>query len=366
VIKTAAGAGLLALASPLILGCDSRAQANSPAGLSLPKAPTAFAQSGRTVLAYELYVKKYVSFGLAAARVDILAETAVGEILKTYEGSELTQCLSVPAAIEDTAVVFIWVTLDPALKIPATLYHRVYFADGTAAEGAATPVTTNAPLVIAPPLAGDRWWAANGPSNFDRHHRSSIFNLNNKTYLGQRFAVDWLRFDATGRLFAGSGDNNSDFFCYGTDLLAVAAGTVVEARDGIPDNSPVGTLPSLTLQNLGGNSIVIDIGGGRFAYYAHVIPGTMTVKIGDSVVQGQVVGKLGNSGNSDAPHLHFHICSGRDYLFSEGLPYTFSTFKVQGTWDFERLGSGDPWTPIGPEVTRTNELFALNQVVRLT
>ena len=72
------------------------------------------------------------------------------------------------------------------------------------------------------------------------------------------------------------------------------------------------------------------MGKGRFAFYAHLQPGSVRVKVGDTVKTGQVLGLLGNSGNSDAPHLHFHIMDGPRPLSSNGLPYRFSSFTSKG------------------------------------
>jgi murein DD-endopeptidase MepM/ murein hydrolase activator NlpD len=73
------------------------------------------------------------------------------------------------------------------------------------------------------------------------------------------------------------------------------------------------------------------MGKGRFAFYAHLQPGSIRVKVGDTVKTGQVLGLLGNSGNSDAPHLHFHIMDGPRPLSSNGLPYRFTRFTSAGT-----------------------------------
>ena len=70
--------------------------------------------------------------------------------------------------------------------------------------------------------------------------------------------------------------------------------------------------------------VVLDLGGGRFAFYAHLQPGSLRVKAGDRVKAGQVLGLVGNSGNSTEPHLHFHISNGISPLGSEGLPYAIT------------------------------------------
>jgi murein DD-endopeptidase MepM/ murein hydrolase activator NlpD len=77
----------------------------------------------------------------------------------------------------------------------------------------------------------------------------------------------------------------------------------------------------ITSETVAGNHIVLDLGGGRYAFYAHFQPGSLKVKVGDRVTRGQVIGLVGNSGNSTEPHLHFHISDGVSPLGSEGLPY---------------------------------------------
>ena len=70
--------------------------------------------------------------------------------------------------------------------------------------------------------------------------------------------------------------------------------------------------------------MILDLGGGKFAFYAHIQPGTLRVKTGDRVTRGQVLGLVGNSGNSTEPHLHFHISDSPLPLESEGLPYAIA------------------------------------------
>ena len=77
-----------------------------------------------------------------------------------------------------------------------------------------------------------------------------------------------------------------------------------------------------------GNSIVEDIGGGLYVGYAHFRPGSITVKAGDSIHRGQVLGKLGNSGNSTEPHLHLQICDGPSFLVCNGVPMRFKDMAL--------------------------------------
>jgi murein DD-endopeptidase MepM/ murein hydrolase activator NlpD len=84
--------------------------------------------------------------------------------------------------------------------------------------------------------------------------------------------------------------------------------------------------------------VIVDIGSGRYAFYAHLQPGSPRVKVGDRVRRGQVLGLVGNSGNSTEPHLHFHLSDGNSPLGSEGVPYGYETFEVVGRC--QSFGSG--------------------------
>jgi murein DD-endopeptidase MepM/ murein hydrolase activator NlpD len=104
----------------------------------------------------------------------------------------------------------------------------------------------------------------------------------------------------------------------------------VAAEDGLPEQVP-GKLPDgATIQTAAGNHVVVDIGQGRFAFYAHMQPGSRKVKVGDAVATGQVLGVLGNTGNTDTPHLHFHVMDGPSPLLANGLPYAFTSFAGEG------------------------------------
>ena len=141
-----------------------------------------------------------------------------------------------------------------------------------------------------------------------------------------------MRLDGQGRLRHGPAANVRSYTCYGEELLAVADGVVVSVLDDLPDQVPP-KLPdpsTITLANVDGNHVVLDIGQGLFAFYAHMKPGSVRVRLGQKVRAGTVLGLLGNSGNSSAPHLHFHLMDTASVLGSEGLPYVLSRFKLAG------------------------------------
>jgi murein DD-endopeptidase MepM/ murein hydrolase activator NlpD len=103
----------------------------------------------------------------------------------------------------------------------------------------------------------------------------------------------------------------------------------------------------------------MEIGDGLFAFYAHMQPGSLRVKVGDKVRRGQVLGLLGNTGNSTEPHLHFQICNASSELGSEGLPYAFASFEVQGKAGEDKLSL----FPRGP-VKHDMEIPTEDEIVR--
>src|SRR3954453_15429790 len=134
--------------------------------------------------------------------------------------------------------------------------------------------------------------------------------INGAFSVAERFAIDFARLAPDGRLFTGDPTQLASYSGYGADVVSVTRGVGVRTKDGLVDNVPVGSLPPITLDNVGGNYVVVDIGGGHFAFFAHLQPGSLTVQVGNRVRAGQVLGRLGNSGNSDFPHLHFHVMNG--------------------------------------------------------
>ena len=116
---------------------------------------------------------------------------------------------------------------------------------------------------------------------------------------------------------------------YGKPVHAVADARVAVAVDGLP-NSPPGKLPpGLKIEEADGNHVILDLGDGRFAVYAHLQPHSVRVKPGAQVRRGDVLGLVGTSGNSSEPHLHFQVSDGPSALVSNGLPYLLRSFSAR-------------------------------------
>lgn len=178
------------------------------------------------------------------------------------------------------------------------------------------------------PLKG-AWLVVN---NYDDPH------VHRRSY-SQEFAMDLVQLTKDFRLYSGREPDNQAFPGYGAQIYAVADGEVTICFDGMPENPPgLGSrLPQEEWNEIkeshgfvpwaAGNYVIIKHQEGEYSFYAHMTPGSFAVGKGEMVTQGQVIGKLGNSGNSDCPHLHFHLMAGPSILTARGLPCRFTNLK---------------------------------------
>jgi hypothetical protein len=270
-------------------------------------------------------------------------------------------------------MIFLDVALESNSQPPAELHHRFSFdipknpeLDRTV-NGPTIAVIRDPPPVLHAPLRGSGWIARNALSSYD--HRRAVQSVDGKLCIAQRFAIDWDRLGPDGRLFHNDPKSNANFYGYGAEVLAVADARVSELRDSVPDNGGTNERSNrhVTVDSAVGNYITLDLGTGHFALYAHLQPGSIKVKVGDKVKAGQVLALLGNSGNSDAPHLHFHVTDGDSPSGAEGLPYELETFTQTGTVEEaeELLDAGQTWHPKSGErdVIRKREFPANDAVV---
>jgi hypothetical protein len=169
-----------------------------------------------------------------------------------------------------------------------------------------------------------------------------------------------------GSPYEGDPKDNTSYRAYGHEALAVAAGTVSAIKDGIPENVPGPTSRAvpITLETVGGNHVIVNLGDGVYAFYAHLQPGSIKVKLGDRVQQGQVLGLVGNTGNSTEPHLHFHLSDANSPLGCEGLPYALTAFEIEGRIGGVGGGALPAWQPLATPEARKQEMPLENSIVR--
>jgi Peptidase family M23 len=307
---------------------------------------------GRVHLVYELVLTNANPTAATLEKIEVLDAPNSPKALARYEGQELLAHLRTTGSsaaesptmeFNNTRLFLIDLTLDSADPVPARLWHHI---DVSAAPAPDHTPTTPVPLSytaapvdisrkrpeIAAPLSGNGWVAANGCCGVAGVHRSTSLTVNGGIYFAQRFAIDWMRLDDSGQLVHGDPSDVHSYPGYGADVLAVADGKVVDTLNTLDDQKP-GTLPdrkTITLENVDGNHVVLDLGDGVFAFYAHLQKGSVKVALGERVKRGQVLGKLGNTGNTSAPHLHFHLMEGSSVLGSNGMPYVFNSFALAG------------------------------------
>jgi hypothetical protein len=359
-------------------------QALAPVEARVPFAPAAFVGSDELRhLAYELHVTSiYGDTGpLMPQSLEVYADDGRAP-LASFGAVELAG-MSRPAPAEHApvtieagkrVVIYVWLTLPAGSEVPRTLRHRMVFATakhGTALlDGVSVALNTDAPMLIGPPLRGGLWLAHEGPGDAHSHHWGSLVAVNGQVTIPQRYALDLVGIDPQGHAMRVNvkdigKSRHADWIGYGADVLAVADGVVRDMRDGQvehPPLTPQAEPDSLTAHGLFGNYVVLEIKPGVYAGYAHLQRGSVKVQAGQRVRRGQLLGRLGQSGNSAAPHLHFQLSNAATFEGSEGLPFVFDHFDLLGPeTEAQVFGQGEPWTPAA--TLRRQAQLPLNDMV---
>jgi murein DD-endopeptidase MepM/ murein hydrolase activator NlpD len=142
----------------------------------------------------------------------------------------------------------------------------------------------------------------------------------------QKNAFDIVIRNEKGKSYKTDGKANEDYYAFGKELVAPCDGEVVLVVDGIKDNTP-GTLNPIYIP---GNTVIIKTINNEYLFFAHFKQHSIKVKQGQKIIQGQVLGLCGNSGNSSEPHLHFHIQNVEDMNIATGIKCYFDNILVNG------------------------------------
>jgi hypothetical protein len=149
------------------------------------------------------------------------------------------------------------------------------------------------------------------------------------------FASDFIYLDAQGREYHDDPRRLDNWYGYGQPIYAPGAGVVLAIANDIPENwfedakatkighpkLPVGKDPKDI-----GNFVLLDHQNGEYSLLVHMKPGSVIVRPGDRVPQGQLVGRIGFAGDSIFPHLHYSLMDGAEGFKAWGLPAYFSQF----------------------------------------
>jgi hypothetical protein len=309
----------------------------------------------------------YSSAEIAVEKVEVISGDTTLQTLDTAAVAGRLQ----PAGQRDSigtlargtlALFFLDVTLAPGVDVPADLTHRVSVRVSAAPPGhqefsetgGVTTVDRQPVAVIGPPLRGTHYISADSCCDAVRHTRAAL-PVNGRVWVSQRYAVDWEQTDTGGRIYVGPREKLESYAIFGQPVLAVADALVVSVIDGEPEQTPGKYPTNISLDKADGNAVILDLGAHRYALYAHMQPGSIKVRSGEKVHLGQVIGLVGDTGNSIVPHLHFQVTDGPSSLSSNGLPYEITDFQVTGATpgtkafdEAESNGTPLPVTPVVP------------------
>jgi hypothetical protein len=357
---------------------------------------------GDTHVAYELMVTNYHgdTGPLTLVRLEVFADSGTAP-LTTLDGEALATRIVHPgrASTEtgerdgrviaggEHALVYLWVTLPAGTALPHELRHTLVFRAPTGRErrvaGIAMAIDTRPALALGPPFRSGLWLVHEGPGNHRSHHWGSQLAEDGRVTIPQRFAIDFIGLDASGRAVRGDPRTpaNDNWYGFGADVIAVADGVVRDVQDGVVDNVPLtppGPPASITARQLYGNYVVIEVEG-RFVHYAHLQRGSVRVAPGQRVRRGDALGRVGNSGNTSGPHLHLHVSDRVTFEGSDGLPMRFVPVQMVGRSSIERaadlqmppdaLTTAGPWRaglPLHGDVVRFDATHPPGRIDRAT
>ncbi|GIG85454.1 M23 family metallopeptidase [Plantactinospora endophytica] len=232
------------------------------------------------------------------------------------------------------------------LAIALAIAVRVVLGRMLAPRGGQDPAGER-PVEVEPPVTG-RWSALNSPTSKVPSHGVRAY--------GQAYAIDLVAEPVESpRPRFGWWPlvrRNRDFPGFGAPLLAVADGTVVRAVDRNRDHLSRNSYPALVylifeglFREIGGpgqilgNHLILDLGDGRYAAYAHLRRGSLLVRPGDRVRTGQPVAECGNSGNSSEPHVHFQLMDNPDPDVARGIPFDWREIGVPANGEIFSVAS---------------------------
>jgi len=316
---------------------------------------------GSHVLVYELQIRNTSGETITPTDISIYnAQTAT--LLLRYWGDDFSDKTGILTNISDDpissiknnrrAYAFLWVRIPPGQPIPSSLTTKVTFANHGEIYVGPTKVKQKPIVAINAPVQGT-WFLGTGMSNAanDDHRRSIIRELGGPL-LSERYALDLVmikrvdknKYIACEPEVGDKCSTNAQWFSFGQPVYAVADGIVTARQTGIRDNRPC---LSCNYDNKPanmrmGNYIITSVNNtkssgatpGNYATYAHLKYNSITVHLGDVVHQGEIIGYVGNSGNSAVPHLHFQLNSpGAHPMLAHGVPFLFKSFYYLGNLD---------------------------------
>jgi hypothetical protein len=356
----------------------------TPVIMEVVSTPSWFVDTSGTVrLPYEVRLTNSFPYPATVTRVDV-TDVETGDVLQSLTGDELLAVMSLqptgsqPTAelgIAEVGVLWMDIPFDDPESLPESIDHTITITlpddvpivlpDPIVSTAGRVAIDQTAPLAIGPPLEGPGWVAFG--SCCDGPHRRALQPVDNELWLAQRFAIDFNKIDEQDRFATGDPSLNESWVTFGQPVLAIADAEVVAAANDFPDQVSGAERP-VALAEADGNYVILEVADGAYAFYAHLKPGSVTVKAGDKVERGQIIGHAGNSGSSGGPHLHFQMMDRPSALVANGIPYVFDSFTLSGKVPpIDEVMAGDPEQPVAVDTStagkRSDELPAGRDVV---
>jgi hypothetical protein len=340
--------GPAAAGSPTLAAGPRSEPQDAAISVSAPTPPLSVPGSdGRQHVEYDLVVANTAATPVALTVVEV--RTAADEVLLRLDGPALvaaTQPLDgtsptaeIPASTAAAVVVDLGLAADQRTE---RLTHRIGYelrgaaVDSGAGHEVSGPVLAldpRPPVMITAPLRGPGWLTANSCCDAFTTHRAGRTPTDGDRFVKtETFAVDWIQLRGD-QPFTGDGSSPEQWFGHAADVVAAADGTVVAARDGLPEQPPNSLPAGIDPSRTTGNQVIMQIRPDTWALYAHLQPGSIAVAVGDEVAAGQPLARLGNSGNSIAPHLHFGLLDGPDPGKANSVPFVLDRYTVSGAVD---------------------------------
>lgn len=186
-------------------------------------------------------------------------------------------------------------------------------------------------------------------------------------YFGLRYAFDFIQIDSKNPGHPTHDKSNMDYFtkgiplnsyyCFGKPIYAPFSGKVVTVENNMLDGKKASWLSDQTsalrnslflnpkreeIKTIAGNYVVIEKEAGIYAVFCHIKSNTVEVQVGEIIYQGQLIGKVGHTGNSTEPHLHFHLMDSADPEKAQGLPLVFSQYETCKNEKWQQVVDGLP------------------------
>lgn len=367
------------IAFTLFFGCNNKKRSPGSGGtipeITILTQPQPVIINGEILLNYELQLVNTWADTSIITRIEIYDHDHPG-LTYFYEGDELLSHLhkngskssNTRIAKADTAIFYIDLEIR-GNKVPKFLSHSIFCVpagNDTGQPGISQDFSLaleeKKAIVLGQPLSGGPW-AAVYDFSWERGHRRVVYSPDGVKRIPGRYAIDFIKMDTSGHYAKGDEEAITNWYGYAANVYAVADGTVASTRDDFKESATLAAHPHYSSDSATGNYISIKIADSQFVFYEHLKPGSILVKPGQQVKKGDIIAKLGFTGQTTGPHLHLHVADTDSPLAAEGLAFVFEEFISVGVYsDFNDFGKAK-WKEHSAKGVIKNERPASNAII---